>query len=713
MAGETHNDFSGTAQNVVQAGTISGGVHVHHHPAALSTLIPRQLPADTAHFTDREEHLGALDDWLEAAHGQVAPVNLIAGVGGVGKTSLAAHWAHRVRERFPDGDLYLNLHGYHAERSVSADEALDRLLRAFDIPGDRIPADRDARAALYRSLLHGRRMLVVLDNAAHIDQIRPLLPGSPTCWTLVTSRDQLGGLVVRDGAGRISLPELTAGRAAELVARVAGAERVRAEPAAVDELVRYCGNLPLALCIAAEKLASDPGLPVAELVEELAEERERLDVLSVDGDDSATVRAVFSWSYRSLRPDLARMFRLLSLPSGPDISAPAAAVLCETTATAARRALTALVDAHLLDWDPRTRRYRFHDLLRVYAAECAEADEPEPERRRALRRLFGWYAHTAQAAARVFAPGFTSIPVSLPEPWTAPPAFADRLAALHWCDAELDNLVAAVDKAQELGEHRLAWQLPVTLFGYFIARRTLEPWVQTHAAGLRAARLDGARAAEVWLLTSSAIAARDLHRHESAIEDFEAAIAGWREIGERWGEAWALRDLGGVYHHLGRDREATATLERARAMHIEEQDAWGEATASSMLAAAYQHEGRLEEALACLGRALEIRRAQNDRRNVGRVLNEYGSVYDALGRTDEAVRVLTDALEIHAELDNWHGEATAREQLGATFARIGQRERAREQWTQAVDLYARLGDPRAEVVLRRLGELAPPAPAES
>lgn len=703
--GGTRNEFGGSAQNVVMAGTIQGGVHLHCTPKPDSP-IPRQLPADTSYFTDREPHIASLDAWLSTSHEQDSPhINLIAGVGGVGKTSLAAHWAHRAREHFPDGDLYLNLRGYHPEQAVSAAEALDRLLRALDVPGDRIPVDLDTRAAMYRSLLHGKRMLILLDNAAATDQVRPLLPGNPTCRTLVTSRDQLSGLSVRDGAKRIELRTFKPDQAIELIEKVTGEDRVRDEAARSDELIRYCGNLPLALRIAAEKLASNPGMHIADLVEELAEERERLDALSIEGDDAATLRAVFSWSYRTLPPDRKHVFRLLSLPAGADITAQGAAVLCGISIPRAKRELNALVAAHLLELDPESQRYRFHDLVRVYAAECALEDESPEDRRNALRRLFTWYAHVALAAAQVFSPGFTSIPVDLPEPFTAPPDFPDRRAALRWCDEERENLVTAVRKAAEIGEHTLAWQLPVTMFGYFIARRALDPWLETYDVGLASARLVEAPAAEAWLLTGSATASRDLRRYDTAEEQFRQAIARWNALGERWAEAWALRDLGGVYHHLGRHQDAIDALERALAMHIEENDAWGEATAAGMLAAPYQSVGRHDEALRLLARAMEIRRAQNDQRNIGRTLNEYGSVFNDLGRTDEALAVLEEGLEIHTEIDNWHGQATAHDHLGTTFARLNRPGEAAEHWQSAADLYEQLGDPLAGDLRRRLQDL--------
>lgn len=698
MGDDTRNEFAGTARNVVQAENIYGGVHIQQaSPDWL--VVPRQLPPDTAHFTDRDAHLASLHGWLDAAQEQAASAAVITGSGGVGKTSLATHWAHQVRERFTDGDIYLDLRGYHSEHALSSEDAVEELLEALNTPGERVPPGMAARVALYRSLLHGRRILLLLDNAASVEQVRPLLPGTSTCRLLVTSRGQLGGLVVRDGAQRMSLDVLEPEDAIGLLERISDSERVQEDPAATAELVRYCGYLPLALRIAAERLVNSPSFSVADLVAELAEARERLDALHSE-DEDAEVRAVFSWSYHALAPDVARMFRLLGLVPGPDISVEAVATLAGISVVKARRQLDKLVGAHLLN-ETGSRRYRFHDLLRVYAAECAEADEPEENRKAALHRLFTWYAYSTNAAAFVITPHFSRIPVDIPEPEGPVPEFPDRLTALHWCDAEQDSAVAAVSQAAASGADTRAWQLTVALFAYFLVRKPYKDWVDTHEVGLSAARRDGARLTEAWLYTSISIAHRGLSQHDTALEYLDQALAGWREFGHRWAEAWALRDAGSAYYSLGRNEQAVTTIEQALAIHLAEGDSWGEATALNWLARAHHGLGQLDVALDEMNRALAIRQSQGDQPNVANALNDLCTLRMDLEQFDLAIQVAEQALDISQNVEHWHGEVTAHDRLGTLLDRVGRTESADEHWNAAVELYDKLGDPRADEIRAR------------
>ena len=356
------NEISGTVGQSVQAGTVQGDVHFHASSA--QDPVPRQLPGAARHFVNRSVEQDALSTVLGAAGGEgVVLLSTIDGTAGVGKSTLAVHWAHQRRDVFPDGELYVNLRGFDPVADpMSAAEALAIFLAALGVPAERVPDDQQARAALFRSAVHGKRMLLLLDNARTAEQVRPLLPANPTCLVLVTSRNRLNDLVVHEGAARVGVQVLTAEEAHDLLGRYLGRERLAAEPGSVRALVEHCAGLPLALGIVAVRAAENPDLSLDELVGELSDERERLDALDAGGETG--VRAVFSWSYRSLSPEAARAFRLLGLPTGPDIGLAAAADLLGTTRSKDRNVLAELTRAHLLD-QPQQGRYAFHDLLRA------------------------------------------------------------------------------------------------------------------------------------------------------------------------------------------------------------------------------------------------------------------------------------------------------------------------------------------------------------
>jgi hypothetical protein len=376
----------------------------------------QQLPAAVAHFAGRTGELATLTGLLRgrAERGGTVVISAIGGTAGVGKTALAVHWAHQVADRFPDGQLYVNLRGFDPSGSVMAPaEAVRRFLDALQVPPERIPVDLDAQAALYRSQLACKRMLVVLDNARDTVQVRPLLPGAPTCLVVVTSRGQLTSLVAVDGAHPLTLDLLTEAEARELLARRLGPDRIAAEPQAVEQIVGCCARLPLALSIAAAR-AEQSGFPLAALAGELAETGRRLDVLDA-GDAAGQVRAVFSWSYTALSSAAARLFRLLGLHPGPDISAAAAASFAAVPPAETRRLLAELVRASLLT-EHTPGRYAFHDLLRAYAVDVTHTHDPADQRRAAVGRMLDHYRHTAHTAERLLNPARDPIPLALLPP---------------------------------------------------------------------------------------------------------------------------------------------------------------------------------------------------------------------------------------------------------------------------------------------------------
>jgi transcriptional regulator with XRE-family HTH domain len=336
--------------------------------------VPAQLPADVAGFTGRTGYLGQLDALLGIAVRPPATV-VIAGTAGVGKTALAVHWAHQVRHRFPDGQLYVNLRGFdHTATPTDPGAVVRRFLDALYVPAHLVPADPDAQAALYRTLLADRRMLVLLDNARDSEQVRPLLPGASGCLVLITSRSELTGLIAAEGARALPVDLLTSDEAHELFARRVGADRFVAEPRAFAEIVAHCARLPLALAIAAARATAHPHLPLAALAADLCDSHDRLDALTTD-DTGTGIRAVFSWSYRTLSLDAARLFRLLGLHPGPEVTARSAASLTRSPPAQVRPLLAELARAHLLT-EHAPGRYAFHDLLGDYATEQATLEHP-------------------------------------------------------------------------------------------------------------------------------------------------------------------------------------------------------------------------------------------------------------------------------------------------------------------------------------------------
>jgi NB-ARC domain len=431
-----------------------------------SRPVPAQLPHDVAGFTGRELELAALDSLAQGEAGTAVVISAIDGVAGIGKTALAVHFGHRVAAAYPDGQLYANLRGFDPDYPpLAPHDVLARFLRALGADPAQTSMDLDEMAGLYRSLLSSRRILVILDNAATAEQIRPLLPGTAGCLALVTSRNRLSGLAARDGARRLTLDVLPPAEAVALLASIVGSERVAAEPAAAGTLAWLCGWLPLALRITADRAVAHRHLTLSELVDELTIEHGRLDVLSAD-EPATQIRAVFSWSYRALPAEPARAFRLLSLHGGQDISAPAAAALIGAAVSRTRQLLAALTGGHLLEEVGRDR-YQFHDLVRVYAAECARISEPESQRTAAICRLLTWYLHTADAFARTLYPDAPHPRLDPPEQPCEPLVFTTRRQAVDWAQTEFANLMPVARQVGAIGDDATAWKLAIALLGAF------------------------------------------------------------------------------------------------------------------------------------------------------------------------------------------------------------------------------------------------------
>ncbi|MEU1179236.1 tetratricopeptide repeat protein [Streptomyces sp. NPDC005820] len=694
-AGPTaHRTPPGTGSNITSTGTGS----------PRGTAVPAQLPMEAAGFTGRDEELARLDKILVAASERPAAVvvSAVSGTAGVGKTALAVHWAHRARDRFPDGQLYVNLRGYDPEQPMTAADALVRFLTALGVAGQDVPLEPDDRAARYRSEIADRRMLIVLDNAATVEQVRPLLPGTGTCAVLVTSRDSLAGLVAREGAHRLDLDLLPADAARALLRRLVG-PRAEAEPESVDALAAQCARLPLALRVAAELAVARPATPLAELVAELTDQQRRLDLLDVDGDPRAAVTAVFSWSLRQLPADAARAFRLLGLHPGPDLDAHAAAALTDGDPVDARRVLDVLARAHLVQRVDGAR-YGMHDLLRAYATRLATAQDAPAAREAALDRLFDHYLATAAAAMTCLHPAEAHLRPPAPE--AATPDLSDPDAARAWLTAERACLTAMSAHTATHGRPTHAIRLSLTLYRHLITGGHTDG-LTIHGHARDAARLIGDPASEARALLGIGTAYWQLARHEPARRHLEDALTLFRQAEDTTGQARALVNLGLVDERLGRFESAVGCLEQALALYRKAGDRSGEAIVLKDLATVEGQLGRYGEAADRLQQALALFRRTGNRYLEAHALNDLGTVEARLDRLDSAARHQEQALILLREVGDRYGEAGALHSLGIVHTRLDRPAQAAECHRQALALYRQNGDRDGEArALNGLGEAA-------
>jgi DNA-binding SARP family transcriptional activator len=562
-------------------------------------VVPAQLPGDVFAFTGRDAELAALDGVAAPAGADAraagragAAIAVLSGAAGAGKTALAVHWGRRVADRFPDGQLYVNLLGYSRERALRTIDALARFLRAVGTPPEQVPEDVEEAAALYRSLLAGRRMLVLLDNVRDADQARALLPGAPGCVVVITSRDMLGGLVASDGARSVPVGPLARADSLRLLAKLLDSAALAGD-ADADELARLCADLPLALRIVAANALRSPGRSVAAQAARLRT-GDRLAELAVDGDDRATVRAAYDLSYAALPAAAARAFRLLGLAPGLDISGAAAAAVLGATGAETRAALRQLTSRHLLV-ETAPDRYAWHDLLRLYAAQRAATEDPQPDRAAAADRLYRHYLARTTAAARSLYPQTSRLPAPAGEP--APEPFADHGAASAWLEAELANLLTVAAHAAANGPHPASWQLPDALCGYFFMTRDAVSWRSVTQTGLWAAQAAGDVAGEASMRLSFAALAWAQDRYAAAADDAGRAVELARR--GRWltGEAGALGLLGNVQVSLGDLPAAARNLRAALELDLRADNVGAQALRLSTLGVISYMLGRLAEAV--------------------------------------------------------------------------------------------------------------------
>jgi tetratricopeptide (TPR) repeat protein/transcriptional regulator with XRE-family HTH domain len=677
-------------------------------PDGHAAQVPRQLPAAPAGFTGRAAELQALTGILDAASmdalGTVV-ISAIGGTAGVGKTALALHWAHQVAGRFGDGQLYVNLRGYDPSGTpVAPGAAVGGFLDALGVPPERFPAGAEAQAGLYRSLLADRKMLIVLDNARDEQQVRPLLPASPAGLVLVTSRSQLSGLAAADGARLLSLDVLTRPEAVQLLTARLGVRRAGTEPDAVSEIAELCACLPLALAVAAARAGARPGFPLGALAAELRDAPGRLDALDA-GDPAASVRAVFSWSTRQLSDQAARMFRLLGLHPGPDISAAAAASLAATSVTGARRLLGELTRAHLIA-EHVPGRYALHDLLRAYAAEQARQADSDADRREAIGRVLDHYLHTAARAARLLNPSREPVMLAPPRPGAAAWQPADYSQALAWFGAEHQVLLAAVILADQSGFDANAWQLPWAMTSFLQIRGRWPDLAATHRTALAAATRLGDTAAQALSGRLLAQASAELGDHEQARGHFASSLALYQRLGDRRGEAKIQHSLGFAAEHQGRYADALKHGEQALRLYQAIGYQTGEAEALNNVGWYHALLGDYEQARAYCRRVLALCTDAGYRKLEGNAWDTLGYAEHHLGNLAEAAACYERALSLKREVGDRFAEVETLTHLGDTRHAVGEPARARQAWRQALAILEDIQHPDADQVRAKLAAAA-------
>ncbi|GLY44016.1 XRE family transcriptional regulator [Amycolatopsis sp. NBRC 101858] len=657
--------------------------------------VPAQLPADVAGFRGRTGQLAELDALREGG-GTGARIAVLSGTGGVGKTALAVHWAQRSLAEFPDGQLYLDLHGYGTVRPVEPGDALSGFLRALGVDGADIPAEPEERAAKFRTALTGRRMVLLLDNAGSVGQVRPLLPGSASCLVLVTSRDALPGLVARHGARRVLVDLLTEAEALDLLRTLLGA-RVDDEPDAAEALIGYSARLPLALRLVAELALSRPGERLDALAEELADERRRLDLLDGGGDPLTAVRAVFSWSYRHLTADAARVFRLCGLHPGRDLTPAAIAALAGVTLPEAERLTATLVRAHLAQ-ETGDDRVQQHDLLRVYAAELAARNETESHA--AQERLFDFYVRSAAQAMDVVLPQERHLRHDVPDP------DVKVLDAPAWLEAERRNLLAVAAHATRHGWAEHLRLLSGILWHYLDVGGYHEESLVLHSHASALAHDAGDRVAEAEPLILIALGHWRVGRSREARRYLEEALVLARETGDQRTEIHAVNTLGLVCRALGRFAEAITYSTEALSLTRKAGDRTSEGLVLVVLGCSCRGIGRYGEAIGYLEEAHALARDTADRTSEGYALVNMGDSLSALGRHDEAVRALEEGLEHLRAMGVWVSEGYALGILGDVEHARGRYPEAAAHLERALEIAQETGSPtNRSVALKHLGDV--------
>jgi DNA-binding SARP family transcriptional activator/tetratricopeptide (TPR) repeat protein len=671
-------------------------------PKASGNVVPAQLPPANLAFAGRTAELRRLDGFL-TANSLTSAVTIVAidGPAGIGKTTLALRWAHRLTGRYADGQIYVNLRGFGPiDDVVSAAEAARRFLDAFGVPPARIPADVHSQLDLYRSLLAGRRVLVMLDNARDSEQVHRLLPGAPGCLAIVTSRRRLSSLVATTGARSMTLDLLPADEARELLARHVGAERVAAEPEAVDRIVQRCGRLPLALAITAARAATQSRLPLAAFAGQLEDAGRDLDAFA-DTDIATDVRAAFTWSYRALHPPAAALFRVLSTHPGSDIGEPAIAALAGVSVHQARPSLSELADAYLVT-EHAPARFLMHDLLRAYSAELAEIHDSVTDRRAAVERLLDHYLHTAHTAAMLTNPQLHPMDLPLLPTTAEPEAITDSRHAWMWFQDEWPNLLAAVHLAAGAGFDRHAWQLAWTLTNFLYRRGHWHELRASQTVALKAAQRLNEPVAQATSHRRLSAALNGLDQLDESAEHLIHALDLYTRLGDTLGQARAHTGLD--RHYAFQDRHADALPHAIAAARLYQSAGHLDGYAGNLGAIAWDLAmlGRHQEALDLAGRALELLRRSGNRLDQAGAWDTIGYAQHHLDDHDEALVSYRRAIELFHENGDLYAESVSWLHAGDTHQVIGNPEQARDAWRIALEILNQLDHRDAEKARMRL-----------
>jgi len=667
--------------------------------------LPAQLPHQIPDFTGRHAELDQLDALVAGDRESIGTsivITSISGTAGVGKTALAVHWAHRISEEFPDGQLYVNLRGFDPTGSaMKSAEAIRGFLDAFGVTPQQLPTSLEAQAALYRSLLAGRRVLILLDNAADEDQVRPLLPGSPGCLVIVTSRNELPGLIVTEGAQPVLVDLMSVPEARQLLSRRIGENRMAAEARAVDNIIALCARLPLALMLVAARAATHPGFRLSSLAAELSEIGGSLDAF--DSEDRATnVRAVFSWSYQRLSVSGQRLFRLLGLHFGPDISMAAVASLAGMPKARVRPALAELTRAHLVS-ERIPGRFALHDLLRAYATEAAYTHDSDDHRHAARYRVLDHYLHSAYRADEVlhrhrdrpFTPAAAGAGVTPESP-------DDQKQALAWFESEYAVLLAVLRHATGFDTH--IWQLAWALASFFEYQGHWRDWRDSQRMALDASlRLSDKRAQALsrWLLGSAFV---QLSSYDRARTHLQHALDLYGELGDNAGQAYVHHSLARMLERQGLYREALPDAQRALALFKAAGHHIGRARALNAVGWFHAQLGDYEQALICCQQALDLQREIDDHVGLAETYDSLGYAYRHLGHQKEATASYQEAVNLYGELGDRYGEADTLVALGDAHQAFRDSESARTAWQRALTILEQLDHPRAEGVRARMHE---------